>query len=143
MAVTINFYNKFIEYFGDNTIDLDGDTFKCELHNSLTFTATHTQRSNVSASALATGNGYTNPGQNLTSVTWVESSGVVTFDSADVSWTASGGTIGPATDAVIYSDTATNDELCWDVDFGESKSAGNGTDFKVVPDAAGWFTVSA
>ena len=65
MAVTVQTYEHFIELFGDNTIDLDGDTFTAELYNSThTFTGTNTLRSDISANALATANGYTNPGQN-------------------------------------------------------------------------------
>lgn len=142
MAVTINRYNQFPEYFGDNTIDLDGDTFKLELYDtSHTFTATNTVRANISANALSTGSGYTSPGQNLASVTWVNSSGTITFDAADVTWSASGGSIA-ASDGVIYSDTAASDELCYSVDFDGLQTAGTGTDFVVAWNASGIFTVS-
>lgn len=144
MAATINRYNKFPEYFGDNTIDLDGDTFKLELYNvSHVFTATHTQRSDISANALATANGYTNPGQNLAGVTWVESAGTITFDANDVTWGATGGSIA-ATDGVIYSDTATLpvDALAYSIDFDGLQTAGDGTDFVVAFDGSGIFTLS-
>lgn len=145
MAVTINRYNQFPEFFGDNGIDLDGDTFKLELYNtSHTFTATNTARANVSANAVATGNGYTNPGQDLTSVTWTNSSGTITFDAADVSWTASGGSIA-ASDGVLYSDTSTSpstDLLAYSVDFDGNQTAGDGTAFLVSWNASGIFTVA-
>lgn len=146
IAVTINRYNQFPEYFGDNSIDLDNDTFKIELYNSShTFTATHNDRADISANALATANGYTNPGANLTSVTWTNASGTITFDAANTSWTASGGSIGPADDGVIYSDTSTSpaaDLLCYSIDFDGSQTAGDGTDFNVNYNASGIFTVS-
>jgi len=143
MPVTINRYNQFPEYFGDNTIDLDGDTFKLALMNSShVFTAANTQYTTVSANQLSTANGYTSPGINLASVTWVNSSGTITFDAADVTWTASGGSIGPATDAVLYSDTATNDELCYSIDFDGAQTAGSGTNFVVAWNASGIFTVA-
>lgn len=142
MAVTINKYNKFGEYFGDGTIDLDGDTFKLALMNSShVFTATNTVWANVSANDLGTANGYTAAGQALTSVTWVESSGVVTWDSADVTWTAAGGSIA-ADDGVLYSDTAASDELAFSIDFDGTQTAGDGTDFKVVWNASGIFTLT-
>jgi len=142
MAVTISNYNKLIEYAGDNTMDLDADTFKGELYNSThTFTATHTQRSTISANALGTGNGYTALGQNLTTPTWVEATGTVTFDAADQVWTASGGSIGPARHMVIYDDTATNDELMLNIDFGQDETAGDGTDFRVNFNASGIFQI--
>ncbi len=108
--VTINAYNQAIEFMGDGSIDLDTDTFKCELHSALTFTATHTQRSDVSASAVATGNGYTSPGQNLASVTWGFSTDKTIFNAGNVSWAASGGSIS-GDDAVIYDDTHASDLL--------------------------------
>lgn len=146
MAVTINRYNTFAEFIGDATIDLDADTFKAELYNSThVFTATHDFRNDISANALATANGYTNPGQNLASVTWVESAGTVTFDAADVTWTASGGSIGPADDGVIYDDSVAApgiDALCFSIDFDGSQTAGDGTDFKITFNASGIFTLS-
>lgn len=137
---TINRYNKFPEYFGDNTIDLDGDTFKIALMNSShTFTATNTIWANVSANELSTANGYTSPGQNMTT-TWVESAGTVTFDATNIQWTASGGSI-VATDAVIYSDTASSDELAYSIDFEGTETAGDGTPFNVNFNASGIFTI--
>jgi len=144
MAVTIQNYNKMVEYMGDNTIDMDADSFKGELYNSThTFTATHTQRSDIVANALATGNGYTLTGQALTTPTWVESSGTVTFDAADQVWTASGGSIGPARHMVIYSDTASApvDALMLNINFGQDETAGDGTDFRVNFNASGIFQI--
>ena len=128
--VTINAYNQAIEFMGDGSIDLDTDTFKCELHSALTFTATHTQRSDVSASAVATGNGYTSPGQNLASVTWGFSTDKTIFNAGNVSWAASGGSIS-GDDAVIYDDTHASDLLLFDIDFGATESAGDGTNFVI------------
>lgn len=146
MAVTIFAYDRFAEFFGDNGVDLDDDTFKAELYNAThTFTATNIQRSQISANALATNFGYTNPGQNLASVTWVTASGTQTFDAADVTWTASGGSIGPAQFCVVYSDTSTvpsADLLGIDVNFGTTETAGDGTDFKVTWNASGIFTIT-
>jgi hypothetical protein len=144
VAVSINFYNKFIEYIGDGTIDLDNDTFTVILMNgSHTFNATHTQRTDIAANQLSTANGYTQDAKNLGSVTWTESGGTVTFDAADVTWTASGGDIGPAAHAVIYSDTAAGDELMCSIDFDGSQTAGDGTDFKITFHASGIFTISS
>ena len=145
MAVTINFYNKFIEYVGDGGIDLDNDTFDIILMNSShVFTATNTIKANISANEIATGFGYTQGAKTLTTPTWIESSGTLTFDAADVTWTASGGSIGPATDAVIYSETSTSpvDALMCSIDFDGAQTAGDGTDFKITFNANGIFTIS-
>lgn len=146
MAVTINFYNKFIEYVGDGGIDLDGDTFDIILMNSThVFTATHDRKTDISANEIATANGYTQGAKTLTTPTWIEAAGTLTFDAADVTWTASGGSIGPADDAVIYSETSSApaaDLLMCSIDFDGSQTAGDGTDFKITFNASGIFTIS-
>lgn len=97
------FYNTFPEYMADGTMDLDTDTFKMQLHSSsYTFAATHSVRADLT-NELSTAAGYTAGGATMTA-TWTNSSGTVTFDSNDISWTASGGTI-TARRAVIYDDT--------------------------------------
>jgi hypothetical protein len=111
MAALFTFYNSFKEYMADGTIDLDSHTFKVMLTSS-SYTpsaSTHTVKADVT-NELSTANGYTAGGAALTSVTWTSSGGTSTFDAANTSWTASGGSI-TARYAVIYDDTAANDEL--------------------------------
>lgn len=89
-------YNKAKEYIGDATIDLDaGDGYfrVVLLSSSYTPALTHSTYSDISSTELSTANGYTVGGDAPGSVTWTESSGTVTFDSADPAWTASGGSI--------------------------------------------------
>ena len=150
MAVSINFYDQFMEFVGDGGIDLDTDTFKLELYDSVhAFTPANTARANVSANALGTAFGYTSPGQDFTGITWITAGSnpsTQTFDdTVDQTWTASGGSIGPATDGVIYSDTSTvpaTDLLMCSIDFDGPETAGDGTDFKVTINASGIFTVA-
>lgn len=98
-------YNKAKEYIGDGTFDLDNDSFKCALFtSSYTPAATDSSYTTISGDEVANGNGYTTGGVALSSVTWTESSGTVTFDFSDPSWTASGGSI-VCRYAVIYDDT--------------------------------------
>jgi len=146
-VVTLSFYDSFIEAMGDGTHDMDDVTanvFRCELCNAYTYSAAHTQRSDWSGTALATANGYTNPGQGLTAVTWVGSGGTTTWDAANVTWTASGGSIGPATDAVIYDDTTTSpvDAGICNIDFGASETAADTATFNINFNASGIFTIS-
>jgi len=110
MAASLTFYNSFREYVADGTIDLDTHTFKVMLVASgYTPSAAHTVKADVT-NELSTANGYTAGGATLGSVTWGHSGGTATFDAADTVWTASGGSI-VARYAVIYADTAANDEL--------------------------------
>ncbi len=142
MAVSINFYDQFVEFMGDGGIDMDTDTFEIILLNSShTFTQANTALANVTANQLATNFGYTQDDEALTSVTWAQPSGGTTrFDAADTTWTASGGDIGPAFDAVIYSDTSTSpsaDLLICSIDFDGTQTAGNGTNFVITYNASG------
>jgi len=110
MSGTWHIYDSFSERMADGTCDLDNDTFKCAL-----FTSSHTPAQtddaySALANEVANGNGYTTGGVTLTSVTWVESGGTVTFDCADISWTASGGSI-VARYAIIYDDTDAGKQL--------------------------------
>jgi len=140
MAVSVNFYDHFLERMGDGGIDMDNDTFNVALMDSShTYTAANTAWADVSANDIGTGNGYTAGGVALASVTWAQSSGTVTFDFANPSWTASGGDIGPATDAVIRSATA--DLLVCSIDFGASHTAADGADFILNINASGLFTI--
>ncbi len=140
MAVTYNAYDTFLELMGDNTIDMDGDTFGITLHNAYTFSAAHDEYADVSASEIATGNGYTQVTETLASVTWGQTGGTVVFDAANVTWSASGGSIGPATDAIVDSDTSTNDKLIFNIDFGASETAADASDFQINWNASGIFT---
>ena len=147
MAVTINFYDGFPEYIGDSTIDLDADDFRHMLmNNSHVFDATDDIRTDVSANQIATANGYVQAtgggtGEQLGSVTWTNVAGTVTFDAADTTWTASGGSI-DASDVVLFDDTPTSpvDPICFSVDFDGDQSAGDGTNFLITWNASGIFT---
>jgi len=105
-AGAFTFYNQFAELVADGTIDLDNDTFKLALLTS-SYTpnaASDTTFSVIDANEHAAENGYSAGGEALTSVTWGQSSGVGTFDAADVEWTASGGSI-TARYAVLHDST--------------------------------------
>ena len=121
MAVTIQNYNQFLEILGDGTLDMDTHSFKAALMTSgFTFNAANTIWANVSANELAGGNGYTTGGLTLTSVTWTETSGEVTFNFADLEWEATGGSLTGITDMVMYDDTVSGDPLMFAVDLGGS-----------------------
>jgi hypothetical protein len=97
-------------------------------------------RDDVTANEVS-GTGYSAGGVAITSTELTLSAGVLTYDSADPSWTSS--TITNAMAAVAYfarggADTA--DELVFLSDFVTAASTTNGT-FLIQVAAAGWFTV--
>ena len=130
-------YSSFKEFMADGTMDLDNDTFKIALvTSSYTPSADHTEWADVSSNE-ASGSGYTAGGAALNS-TWTRSGATVTFDADDVTWSSATVT---GRYAVIYNDTATNDELVCLLDFGEDKSSSN-ADFKITFNASGIFSLS-
>ena len=132
-------YNKFKEYMADGTIDLDTDAFKIMLTtDSYTPAATHSVKADVDNEVEGTG--YTAGGASLASVTWTESSGTVTFDAADISWTTATFT---ARYAVIYDDSVGDPvkPLVCLIDFGTDKSVTAGT-FTIQFHANGIFTLA-
>lgn len=135
---------------GDGTLDLDTHTFKVALCGSAqtidaTFAGTSTDGRYADLTAeLPTANGYTATGATLGSVTWTRSTGTVTFDAADTSWTLTGSITYKY--GVVYDDTATNKDILgfFDVDTSSgsattSPSAGTHT---ITWNASGLFTLT-
>lgn len=104
-------YNAAKFGIGSGLIDLDSHTFKCALFTSSSNANTLTNTLLTDLTNQVAGlNGYTTGGVTLTGVTWTNSSGTITFDFADPSWIASGGSI-VSRFAVVYDDTAAGDPL--------------------------------
>lgn len=88
----------------------------------------HEEYADVSAHELPTGNGYTQFSEVLAGV-------AVTEDDVDdrcevtwsnPSWTAAGGSIGPASGAIICDDTVANDPIVGYIDFGGDYTQADG-----------------
>lgn len=146
-------YNKAKEYIGDGTIDLDaGDAYFAVvlLTSSYTPALTHSTYADISAAETANGNGYTTGGDFPGSVTWTESSGTVTFDSADPAWTASGGSIVARYAALVHVAAGSGVPQSTDKLIAYSLldnapadvTAVAGADFTIQLSASGYFTVS-
>ena len=126
---TLALFDEFAESIGDGRIDLDTDTFKVAfvtLQVGGTPSIAKTDpvptwgaggSTNLDASEVSAGGGYTAEGDALASVTWAQSSGVAKFDAADNVWTsAASGDPATIKTAVIYSDTAANKDCIGFVD---------------------------
>lgn len=139
MAVTISLYNQTAKLFADGS-NAVADTYKVALYTTATFTASDTTLAGVTGTQVANGNGYTTGGAALANVAVTTvTTNDAKFDADDVTWTASGGSI-TASYAILYNDTDANDPPIAFIDFGQSESAGAGTDFKIVWNASGIFT---
>ena len=131
MASTLS--NKMKYLLATKAIDFSADSFKIILMTSgFVFNAdTHHGYADVSASELATGYGYTRNTKTLSGV-------AVTEDDTDnrtevtwsnVTWTASGGAIGPTPGAIIFDDTVTTptaDPIIGYIDFGGEQTQADG-----------------
>lgn len=142
MAVTITLYNHTVSRFasGANAV---GDTYKINLYSVFDFDAADTTKALAEGGAtqLSTANGYTQDDKALSDVAVsVVTTNDAKFDATDVSWTASGGDIGPASYALIYNDTDADDPPVAYIAFGEAKTANTGTPFNITWDAAGIVT---
>jgi hypothetical protein len=111
------------------SVDLVNDTIKiCLMASGFAFNrASQNVWADVSASELATGNGYTQNTKTLANKAVTESDanfwGKFTCD--DITWTASGGDIGPTPGAILYDDTHLSDIIIGWLDFGENKTVGD------------------
>lgn len=98
-------HDKIKEYEGNGIVDYDADSFVCNLYLATSNVATTSVDPVASATnQVASANGYVQNSQGILSPTWTELAGVVTFDCADIVWTAAGGSI-TARYAAIYDDT--------------------------------------
>jgi len=140
-------FNKFKEYACDGTIDMDrttADSFKVALYTDATLpAATVTCKADLDGAKteVANGNGYTTGGASLSSITWTESSGTITWDAANVQWTSATFT---ARYAVIYADYVTTpeaDPLMVLIDFGSNQTVSSGT-FTIQWNASGICTLT-
>jgi hypothetical protein len=128
MATLTKFYS-FVEAVHEKKHNLGSDTLKVLLTNTAP-SLSNTVKADISGE-LSTANGYTAGGATITVTSSAQSSGLYTLIASDVTWTASGGSIGPFRYSVIYNDTATNDELIGYIDWGYSITVASGQTFTI------------
>lgn len=121
-------FNSLSEALAEKIHNLGSDTLRILLSN-VAPVATNTQKSNLTE--ISAGNGYSAGGPSATISSSAQSSGLYKLVLADVTITASGGSIGPFRYVVLYDDTATNDELIEFWDYGSSITLADGESFVV------------
>jgi len=128
MTATFNKFQPFVEELAEKTFNLGSDTLKVMLTNSAPVN-TNSQKSNLTD--ISAGNGYSAGGTAATISSSAQSSGTYKLVLADVTFTASGGSIGPFRYAVLYDSTATNSELIGWWDYGSATTLADGESFTV------------
>lgn len=124
---TFNKFQSFVEAVAEKVHNLGSDTLKVALTNTAPV-ATNTVLANITQ--VANGNGYTTGGTAATISSSAQTSGTYKLVLADVVFTATG-SLGPFRYAVLYNDTATNDELIGWWDYGSSITLASGETFTV------------
>lgn len=140
MSSPFNKFNSFVEALGQKKMNLNADTLKVMLTN-VAPVAANSVKANLTE--IAAGNGYSAGGNASTGNTFVQAAGVGKLISGDVVIIAAGGAVGPFRYAVLYDDTATNDDLIGWWDYGSSFSLNDAEQITVDFDgAAGVLTVT-
>lgn len=123
-------FNQFVEYAMEGVMNLGSDALKIALTNSAPVN-TNTVLANITQ--IGAGNGYSSGGTQATTSSSAQTSGTYKLTLADVTFTASGGPLGPFRYAVLYDDTPTSpaDPLIAWVDYGAALTLTDGETFTV------------
>ena len=132
-------FQPFVEALAEKVHNLGADTLKVALTN----TAPNASDATLSQiTQIANGNGYTTGGTQATISSSAQTSGTYKLVLNDVVFTASG-SLGPFRYAVLYNDTASNDELIGYWDYGSSVTLASCDTFTVDFDgSAGVLTIA-
>jgi len=133
---TLTTVYSLVEAIAEKVHNFGSDTLKVALTNSAP-SQSNTVLANITEIS------YTNcSARTLTVSSSAQSSGTYKLVIADLVLTASGGSVGPFRYAVVYNDTATNDELIGYYDYGSSITLADGETLTLDFDGAnGVFTL--
>jgi hypothetical protein len=135
-------FNPFVEDLAKKVHNMNSDTLKIMLTNTAPV-ATNAVKADITE--ISAGNGYTAGGNQAVFSSGAQSSGTYKLVVADVTFTASGGSIGPFRYAVLYNDTPASPlkPLIAYWDYGTSITLTNGNSFTVDLDQVnGLFTLA-
>lgn len=128
-------YNKFQDFVeqlgkGVHQLHAAGHTTRCFLSNDTPSASADAVKADITE--ISGGNGYTAGGAD-TQNDYTETTGTASMTGVDITWTASGGSIGPFRHVVHYNDTPTSpaDPLINWWDYGSAISLNDGESFTV------------
>lgn len=134
-------FNQFVEDRGRKVHNLNADVIKIMLTNTAPAAANAVL---ADITEISAGNGYTAGGATVASTAYAQTSGTAKMIGNAVTFTASGGSIGPFRYAVLYNSTPTSPlkPLIGYWDNGSSITLADGESEKVAADAGGgnWTT---
>lgn len=127
---TYNKFQQFVEDLVKKVHDLHNDTLKVYLTNDTPSASLDAVKADLAE--ITAGNGYTAGGTDIQN-TVSETGGTATVAATDVTWTATGGSIGPFRYAATYNDTPTSpaDPLVNWWDYGSALTLADGESFTV------------
>ena len=141
MSVALTKVDKFVLNIGSKVFNLTSDQIKVALTNTLPTAATCNQYSDLT-SPLATTNLNGATPFNVTTTSYTQTTGTAKLILADLTLTATGA-VGPFRYIVLYSDTATNDEVIGFYDYASSVTLAAGDTFTIDFDgSAGVLTIA-
>jgi hypothetical protein len=120
-------FEAFSEALAEKKHNLDTDTLKLYLTNVTPDVAADAVKADLAE--ISAGGGYTAGGEDTQNAT-SRSGGTTSVTGVDITWTASGGGIATFRYAVLYNDTASNDELIGYWDYGASIAPAAGETFE-------------
>jgi hypothetical protein len=128
-----NKYNAFVQNLGRGVHNLNTDTIKVALTNTAPNAATHAVLADITE--IGSGNGYSAGGTAMTGIGWAQTSGTAKLAGSNVTFTASGGSIGPFRYAVLYDSTPSSPlkPLIGWWDYGSALTLTDGNPFQVLP----------
>ena len=122
-ADTLNIFECFVEDVAEKKHNLGSDQLVVALTNTLPVSATDAVLTDITEIS------YTNlSSRDITTTSSSQTSGVYSLILTDLTLTASG-SVGPFQYAVIYNNTAANDELIGWLDYGSAVTLGSGETF--------------
>jgi hypothetical protein len=143
---TFNKLNGFVEHLAEKVHNLGADTLTVALSNTAPGSESTPPTGSTAACVLAnvTQISYANcSARAVTTSTSAQTSGTYKLVCADLTLTASGGSVGPFRYVYLYNDTATNDELIGYYDYGSSITLNSGESLLIDFDgSAGVLTVA-
>lgn len=129
---TFNKFNSFVEALAEKVHNLGSDTLKVMLTNTIPL-ATNTVKTDITE--ITPQFGYSAGGTATTITSSAQTAGTYKLIITSVVFTGAAGSFGPYQYAVLYNDTATNDELIGWWNYGSALSTNASETFTVTFDA--------